>query len=177
MTWDSHVYTCTPIYEDVCARARAHTHTHTHGHQPRPLATISQTWLLFPSPQATLETSVSPCLFHCSSTHSHFFLSEHLTEAKDNNNNITVMMPFSEKTGTAEDNKRCGSTMQQQLAAGPPLSITTFEVAFPGRPEGQGRPGPRGRGSQGRRGGGVGVVVKGGAGHVVLRSPEVRSPG
>ena len=27
------------------------------------------------------------------------------------------------------------------------------------------------------RGGGVGVVVKGGAGHVVLRSPEVRSPG
>lgn len=146
------MYTCTPTYEDV--RAGAHTHTHS--------GTNQDPWLpfpdlLFPFPQATLETFVSQCLFHCSSTHSHFFLSVHLTEAKDNNNNnITVMMPFFRK------DRHRGSTVHQQLAAEPRCESLLLKSPFQDAPKGREDPAAQAAGAKDAEGGGGGEGESGG---------------
>lgn len=147
---------CTHARPHMKTCAQAHTHTHTRAPTKTP-GYPSQTWLLFPFPQATLETFVSQCLFHCSSTHSHFFLSVHLTEAKDNNNNnITVMMPFFRK------DRHRGSTVHQQLAAEPRCESLLLKSPFQDAPKGREDPAAQAAGAKDAEGGGGGEGESGG---------------
>ena len=81
------------------------------------------------------------------------------------------MMPFFRK------DRHRGSTVHQQLAAEPRCESLLLKSPFQDAPKGREDPAAEAAGAKDAEGGGGGVVVKAGAGHVVLGSPEVRSPG